>query len=82
MTKFKKKGPEAIEAVQFDPHADWPECVEQWDKGKQPRDMSWGYINITGGKIHILAGDWIFKDESDNWIAMHNDLFQKIYEPA
>lgn len=81
MQKFKKKGPEIIEAIQFDPHSKWPECVNAWTD-YVPRDMSWGYIEVMGGKIHIRAHDWIFKDESGNYTAMHSEVFDKIYEPA
>lgn len=80
MQKFKKKGPESIEAVQFDPHSEWPECVKSWGAGPQPRDMSWGYIEVMGGDIHIRGGDWIFKDDNGNYTALSNDVFNKIYE--
>lgn len=83
MTKFKKKGQSEIEATQFDPRDNWVECVKRWEIGKAPRDMSWGYIDRPGeGKIHVLAGDWIFKDEHGMWTAMHEYHFQNIYEPT
>lgn len=83
MKKFSKKGPDTIEATQFDPHEQWHEAVRSWGEGPVPRDMSWGYIDRPGeGKIHICAGDWIFKDEHGMWDAMRNDIFKLIYEPA
>lgn len=80
MQKFKPKHSE-VEAVQFDPHGKWPEVVKPWTE-YVPRDMSFGYIEVMGGRLHIHAGDWIVKDDKGNYSQYNNDLFNKIYEQA
>lgn len=81
MQKFKKKGPEIIEAIRFDPHKGWPDMIIPWDMKAQPRDMSWGYIDRPGeGRIHIRATDWIFKDENGMWDALSDQVFRQMYE--
>jgi hypothetical protein len=81
MQAFKKKGPDTIEATQFHPDNNWPDFVIPWDTKSRPRDMSWGYIEVMGGKIHIKAGDWIYLD-GNNYRVLSNEIFNLIYEPA
>jgi hypothetical protein len=61
-----RKGDTTVDAVLFVPAMKpWPEGVVSWSEmGYQPRGMSWGYIQTTEGKTHILAGDWIITDEA------------------
>lgn len=60
MAKYRQK-PLFVEAVRFDPQAQpWPDGVIPWSRaGYQPRDMSFGYIDTSLGKVHVMAGDWI-----------------------
>lgn len=72
-----------VEAVQFDPNAmPWPECVKPWPPDKpQPRDMSWGYIEFSTGRVHVRAGDWLVTREKD--VVVYSDkTFNEIFESA
>lgn len=47
-------------ANRFHPQENWVPEVISWDKaGYQPKDGSWGYIEIDGQKKHVMAHDWI-----------------------
>jgi hypothetical protein len=81
MANFKNKMPLTIEAQQFHPEKNWVDCVIPWDNKSQPRDMSWGYIDVMGGKIHVKANDWIYLD-GNNYCVLSNEIFNLIYEPA
>lgn len=82
MAKYRKK-PVLIEAVQFDPSKEWPECVEPWHPDKpRPRDMSWGYIETLEGKMSVRAGDWIITGVKGEKYPCRADIFEATYEPA
>lgn len=53
---------------QFDPHKHpWPDGVIAWhDVGYQPRDMSWGFVQTSTGRVHVHTGDWIITNLLDN----------------
>ena len=72
-----------VDAVQFDPHAmPWPECVKPWPPGTyQPRDMSWGYIEFSTGRVHVRGGEWIVTREGKVQIFT-NKVFHEIFESA
>jgi hypothetical protein len=80
MKKYRKK-PVVIEAVQFDPQGNWPECVIPWpENGVRPRDMSWGYIKTLEGDMHVIAGDWIIKGIKGEFYPCKDDIFKATYE--
>lgn len=84
MAKYRKK-PIVIEAVQFDPQQQsWPEGVKPWpnERGVQPRDMSWGYIQTLEGTMHVMAGDWIITGVNGEKYPCKPDIFEKTYEPV
>ena len=82
MKQYRKK-PIVIEAIQFDPQGEWPECVIPWRKaGITPRDMSWGYIRTLEGDMHVLAGDWIIKGIKGEFYPCKPDIFEATYEPV
>lgn len=64
-------------AVQFDPHRHpWPDGIVSWGSaGYQPRDMSWGYLETTQGRVHVQAGDWIVTNSKGE------KRVEKTYEP-
>lgn len=81
MVKYRKKVP-LVEAVQFDPQAQvWPAGVIPWKSaGYQPRDMSWGYIEVNGERDHVKAGDWLVR-EGDGKIHLWSDyMFRAHFE--
>ncbi len=81
MKKYRVKEPAIIEAVQFDPHITWPDCVHSWEKeNRRPRDMSWGYIETVEGAAHVQDGDWIVKDGVGNFSVWASDTFKETYE--
>ena len=85
MAKFRKK-PVVIEAVQFLPsndHAfDVPDGVHLWpdERGFQPRDMSWGFIDTLEGRMHVMAGDWIITGIQGEKYPCKPDIFAATYE--
>jgi hypothetical protein len=80
MKKYRKK-PVVIEATQFDPQGNWPECVIPWpENGARPRDMSWGYIKTLEGNMHVIAGDWIIKGIKGEMYPCKDDIFKATYE--
>lgn len=75
--------PEIIEAVQFDPHKQpWPEGVKPWpdERGIQPRDGSWGYIETLEGRTHIMVGDYIITSADGKKSLCKPSIFAKTYE--
>jgi hypothetical protein len=82
MQKFKFKQFEPIEAFKFDPQGEWPDYIIPWDRKSQPRDMSWGYIETQEGKKHVLAGDWIIKNENGQLDIYKPSMFEKLFEPV
>lgn len=74
-----------IEAVQFQSQIKpWPALVEPWpdEKGLQPRDMSWGYVDLAMGRYHIQEGDWIVTWPNSDVTIMKPDVFASLYEVA
>lgn len=43
----------------------WPD-----DKGHQPRDASWGYVQTPEGRKHVHNGDQIVTDESGDVVRL------------
>ena|ERR1700676_615592 len=76
--------PDDVEAEQFLPqNRPWPGYVHPWsEKGVQPRDMSWGYIERPGGDIHVMAGDWILVNAQGYVFTCSDDLFRVLYKLA
>jgi len=70
-----------VHAVQFDPHKHpWPDGIVSWHSMPyQPRDMSWGYIQIGDGKKHVMSGDWIVVDEAGNKHVCPDSVFTSTY---
>lgn len=82
MKKYRKR-PIIIEAVQFDPQGEWPECVIPWPKdGPRPRDMSWGYIKTLEGDMHVIAGDWVIRGVENEMYPCKDSIFRASYEPV
>lgn len=82
MAKYRKR-PIIVEAIQFDPHTQWPAGVYSWHEvGYQPRDGSWGYIDTLEGKMHVMAGDWIITGVNQEKYPCKPDIFAKTYEPV
>ena len=78
MKKYRVIAPViVVEAVQFDPHAAWHDCVHSWEKEEaRPRDTSWGYIQTDEVKTHVLAGDWIVKDGVGNLSVGYSEIIE------
>lgn len=75
-----RRKPETAEAVQFDPEAEkWPPEIRLWDRF-QPRDMSFGYVDTTIGRINIYEGDWIVRTDDEKILIVKDSIFKKIYE--
>ncbi len=87
MAKYRKKPVVVVEAVQFEAqnrYKAWPICVRAWsdEKGAQPRDMSWGYIDTLEGRKHVMNGDWIVTDDSGRSYPYSPAIFEQTYELA
>lgn len=80
MKSYKTPNP-TVEAVKFDPHGQWPEFVKPWTS-YVPRDMTFGYIEIPGGKLHVKANDWIVKTPDGRYFLYTEEVFKNLYEPA
>ena len=76
MKKYRVKDPVIVEAVQFDPHVTWPDCVHP----HVPRNMSWGYIETVEGTAHVCARDWIVKGITGHFFVCKPDIFEETYE--
>lgn len=81
--KFRLKSA-TFDAEQFDPQKQPLSAgVIQWRNDEaQPRDMSFGYINSPGGRIHVKAGDWVSVGPSGEIAAISDKLLHAIYEPV
>lgn len=79
-----RKGDSVVDAVQFDPHVQpWPAGVIPWSQaGYQPRDMSWGYVQLADGRKHVQYGDWIITDETGGKHVCPDGVFRSEYEPV
>ena len=72
-----------VQAVQFDPQKQpWPEYVIPHDPSCKPRDMTWGYIEISSGKYHVAASDYIFTDYFGDKRVIHRKQFEEAYRPV
>lgn len=82
MAKYRKK-PVVIEAEQFDAMMNpMPDIVHAWpdEKGVQPRDMSWGYMETLEGRFHVMQGDWIITGIKGEKYPCKPDIFEATYE--
>jgi hypothetical protein len=80
-----RKLPVVIEATQFDCQSTrWPKGVKPWpdEKGAQPRDMSWGYIDTLEGRMHVYHNDWIITGVNGENYPVKDEIFRMTYEPA
>jgi len=69
--------PKIVESIQFNPHERWPDEVRPWDR-IVPRDMSWGFIDTTFGRIHVQAGDWICKISTGQTILVKDVIYKSL----
>lgn len=86
MAQYRNR-PIVIEAVQFLPSrvgvsdtagvSLWPD-----ERGTQPRDMSWGYIDTLEGRMHVWYGDWIITGIEGERYPCKPSIFEATYEPA
>ena len=81
--KFRKK-PVVIEADQFIPNVHVPEGMHLWldEKGMQPKDMTWGYVDTLEGRHHVMAYDWIITGVKGEKYPCKDDIFKMTYEKA
>ncbi len=73
--------PVIVKAQQFDPTMKpWPPGIHPWDKEPvRPRDMSWGYVMVSGSRMHIRAGDWLVYGSGRVWVV-EQDVFAELYQ--
>jgi len=81
MATYRKKV--IVEAEQFHPQQHlWPEGVKPWpdERGVQPRDMSWGYIDTLEGRMSVQAGAYIVTGIDGERYAVEGSIFERTYE--
>lgn len=81
--RFRKR-PVVIDAEQFTAPDYTPAGMKLWpdEKGYQPRDMSWGYIDTLEGRMHVQHGDWIITGVKGEKYPCKPDIFALTYELA
>ena len=69
-----------VEAEQFDPHKNIPDCVYANGRGNPLTDpRSTYFIKTEEGSSYIEPGDYIITHESGNTSMVKKEIFEKLY---
>jgi hypothetical protein len=90
MAKYRKKHPDTVEAVRFDPTGEHRLQLPAGVLGmSSPNADNWGYsdaefwmVSTLGVRVPVVAGDWIVTEPDGKQSSRKDEHFRSTYEPA